>query len=188
MRADLPNEIGGILWFGFDDTYFTCFTPLYCSINKLPVSFEKGEAHKFSRESAWWVFNFVSNYSNLMYNKMVKDMQKVQYGLENSYIQKQDSIEKLAVSLLKNDKNKAIQFLTEVSVNTGNNVFEKWLELGDLLIAKYNDGYLRDSQGDTKEIGYPKEWYKKVIKDEPDKYKMDNHPHCSRNAVLHRKS
>lgn len=174
LRANLPNEIGGILWFGFDDTFFTCYTPLYCSINKLPESFETGESHKFSRESAWWTFNFVSNYCNLMYNKMVIDMQKVQYSTESSFVQKQDSIEKIAISLLKNDKNKAIQFLTETSVNAGNEVFRNWLELGDLLIAKYNDGYLRDSQGRTKENGYPNEWYKMVIKDEPDKYKIHN--------------
>ena len=172
LRANLPNEIGGLLWFGFDDTYFTCYTPLYCSINNLPESFGKGEEHKFSRESAWWVFNFVSNYSNLAYRDMVKDMQNVQYGLESGFVQKQDSVENAALILFKSNKAKAIQFLTETSVNAGNKVIKQWLELGDFLIAKYNDGYIRDAKGDTKENGYPKEWYRRVIKDNPEKYRI----------------
>ncbi|RPH34518.1 MAG: hypothetical protein EHM93_00350 [Bacteroidales bacterium] len=172
LRSGLSREVGGLLWFGFDDSYFTCYTPLYCSINKLPESFGKGEENKFSRESAWWVFNFVSNYSNLIYRDMVKDMQNVQFGLENGFVQRQDSVENIAIDLLKSDKGKAIQFLTETSVGAGNKVIKQWQDLGDLLIAKYNDGYIRDSKGDTKNNGYPKEWYRRVVNDEPEKYKI----------------
>jgi dipeptidase len=103
---------------------------------------------------------------------MVKDMQNVQYGLESSFVQKQDSVENAALALLKSDKSKAIQFLTETSVNAGNKVVLNWLELGDFLITKYNDGYIRDEKGRPKEIGYPKEWYKRVINDDPEKYKI----------------
>jgi len=48
------------------------------------------------------------------------------------------------------------------------------LELGDFLIAKYDDGYIRDAKGNTKDNGYPKEWYKRVINDESEKYKIQD--------------
>ena len=37
-RSWLPNSIGGVLWYGMDDTYTSCYFPLYCGINKIPVT------------------------------------------------------------------------------------------------------------------------------------------------------
>jgi len=57
-RSWLPDPIGGLLWYGMDDTYTTCYVPLYCGINELPESFTAGTLRQFSWDSAWWVFNF----------------------------------------------------------------------------------------------------------------------------------
>jgi len=47
-RSWLPNPIGGVYWYGVDDTYTTCYVPLYCSINDLPEPFTKGDLQDFS--------------------------------------------------------------------------------------------------------------------------------------------
>lgn len=52
-RAWLPNAIGGVYWYGMDDTYTTCYISLYCSINKIPKAFTLGNLQKFSWDSAW---------------------------------------------------------------------------------------------------------------------------------------
>ena len=31
-RSWLPDPVGGILWFGVDDTYSTVYTPMYCGM------------------------------------------------------------------------------------------------------------------------------------------------------------
>ena len=36
------RPIGGILWFGVDDTYSTVYVPMYCGITKIPQSFAVG--------------------------------------------------------------------------------------------------------------------------------------------------
>ncbi|HQJ47165.1 MAG TPA: C69 family dipeptidase, partial [Ignavibacteriaceae bacterium] len=64
-RADLPDEIGGIYWYGLDNPYTNFFAPFYTSITSLPKSYTVGNLSKFTRESAWWAFNFVANYANL---------------------------------------------------------------------------------------------------------------------------
>ena len=33
-RAHLPREVGGVFWFGVDDTYFTVYTPMYSSMSR----------------------------------------------------------------------------------------------------------------------------------------------------------
>ncbi len=32
MRSELPDAIGGVLWFGTDDANMTVFTPVYCCV------------------------------------------------------------------------------------------------------------------------------------------------------------
>jgi hypothetical protein len=39
-RSWLPDAVGGVIWYGVDDTYYTCYVPLYCGINDIPESYE----------------------------------------------------------------------------------------------------------------------------------------------------
>jgi dipeptidase len=174
MRSSLPDEIGGIMWFGEDETYATCYTPMYCSITDIPAAYKKGNMQHFSHESAWWVFNFVSNFMHLRYKDMVKDMQKVQSTLENQFLAQQAAIEKAALQIYKTDKKAAVAFLTNYSIDQGTYVVEKWQELGNLLVTKYNDGYVKDENGHVQSIGYPQEWLNKVMEMEGNKYKLKN--------------
>ncbi|MEJ2722480.1 MAG: C69 family dipeptidase, partial [bacterium] len=85
-RSWLPDRIGGVLWYGVDDTYTTCYVPLYCGITEVPKSFRTGSLGEFSWDSAWWVFNFVANFANLKYSYMIKDIQAVQGDLESTFL------------------------------------------------------------------------------------------------------
>ena len=174
MRNYLPNEIGGLLWFGEDDTYFTCYVPMYVSIKQIPKAYTVGDINKFSLKSAWWVFNFVSNFANLRYSDMVKDMQAVQNKLETTFLNRQKAIEKTALNLYKKDEELAATFLSNYSVDQGNYVVNEWRELGFLLITKYNDGYVKDPNNKIESKGYTKKWYHRVIKTEGEKYKIKN--------------
>jgi len=86
-RDWLPDPIGGILWFGVDDTYSTCYAPMYCGITSVPECFEvgNGDMLNYSETSAFWTFNFVTNFAYLRYDSMIVDIQKVQQKLENKF-------------------------------------------------------------------------------------------------------
>ena len=62
-RGYLPDPIGGIFWFGVDDTYTTVFSPMYCGITKVPPAYAEGNGTilKYSPTSAFWTFNWVAN-------------------------------------------------------------------------------------------------------------------------------
>ena len=62
-RAGLPDLVGGVLWFGMDDSYTTCYLPFYCCLDAVPKSFAGGSVARFSWDSAWWVFNLAANYA-----------------------------------------------------------------------------------------------------------------------------
>ncbi|NQU31950.1 MAG: C69 family dipeptidase [Bacteroidetes bacterium] len=171
LRNYLPDEIGGIAWFGVDDTYTSCFFPIYCSVTQISLPFATGDINNYSRESAWWAFNFAANYANTRYGDIVVDIIKEQQELENLFVAQQDSIENIALSL---DGNSRIEFLTRYSDAMGNIVHRRWVTLGDRLVTKYNDGYIKDNQNRIKTVGYQKEWLELIINHDADKYKIAN--------------
>jgi len=156
-REWLPNAIGGVYWYGVDDTYTTCYMPLYCCIQALPEPFTVGDLQKFSWDSAWWVFNFVANIANLKYSYMVKDIQKVQAALEGQFL----------------------------SVRQGENMVKHWIELGEYLLTKYNDGYVKDENGRPRGVGYPSEWLKEVLKSKPKQFKLPTWGEDKKDGRLH---
>jgi len=175
-RAHLPDPVGGVTWYGVDDTYTTCYVPLYCGIDDVPGPFAIGSLDEYDRESAWWVFNFVANYANLKYSYMIQDIQAVQRDLEGYLIALQPAVEKTAEHLAAHDPDLLTRYLTDFSQTHAEMVVSRWRELGDHLVAKYNDGYVRDEEGKAEEVGYPEGWLRRVLEDEPDRFRLQEKP------------
>ena len=173
-RSGMPDPIGGILWFSVDDTYSTVYVPMYCGINKVPHSYAvgTGDFQHFTWESAFWVFNFVSNYAYSRYSEMIVDIQKLQRELEGRFFADQDKIEKVAVKLYNDSPGLAIDYLTKYSCDLGNSTVKRWKTLGEFLIYKYLDGNLKDELGNVKHPGYPKSWYRKITNETGNHFKM----------------
>jgi dipeptidase len=171
-RSWLPDPIGGVYWYGVDDTYVTCYIPMYCGINDVPKSFATGNPNKFSWDCAWWVFNFVSNYANLRWCYMIEDIQKVQAEIESTFLKLQPEIEKTALRLYKSDPKLMQQYLTDYSVTQAEKIVMKWRELAEHLITKYNDGYVKDEHGEPQWKGYPEAWLRKVLKSSADQFRL----------------
>ncbi|MEW6366720.1 MAG: C69 family dipeptidase [Acidobacteriota bacterium] len=171
-RSFLPDEVGGVLWYGVDDTYTTCYFPLYAGITAVPSSFTRGSLQKFSWDSAWWTFNIVANYAQLKYSYMVKDIQQVQQELEGNFFVMQPAVEQTALGMLKSDPARARRFLTDYSVSAGEQVMRRWRELAEFLFSKYNDGYVKDEKGEPQELGYPDAWLREVIRARPQDFKL----------------
>ena len=169
-RSWLPDPVGGLTWYGVDDTYFTCYVPLYCGIRSVPESFAYGSLGKFEWESAWWVFNFVSNFANLKYEYMIQDIGIVQAELEGDFLDLQPAIEKTAVALAESDPELMTRYLTDYSVTHAEAVVDKWRDLGEYLVTKYNDGYVKDENGRPQEKGYPESWLRAVLEQHPDRF------------------
>ena len=171
-RSWLPDPVGGVLWYGVDDTYTTCYVPLYCGIEAVPTSYTVGSLSEFTWESAWWVFNFVANFANLRYADMIVDIQAVQKDLEETMLALQPTVEQAAVDLAGSDPELLTRYLTDYSGSRGELVVQRWRELGECLIAKYNDGYVQEKEGDPVERGYPEDWYRTVVQSRADQFRL----------------
>ena len=169
LRNYLPNEIGGICWFGVDDTYTNCYFPIYGCVTEISEPFTKGSINHYSTESAWWAFNFAANFAQIRYNLMVEDIKQVQSFFEDKFTAQQKAVEKAALKL---DGEERIQFLTNYSSQAGQQIHNAWVKLGNHLVTNYNDGYVKDSTNRIRAKGYSEEWLKKVVEMEGKRFEM----------------
>lgn len=161
----LPEELGGIVWYGVDNPHTNFFIPLYTSITRLPGSFARGSLAGYTRDSAWWTVNFVANFANLRYDRMINDIQAVQADIEDMYFGSQDAVESAAIQLLKaRGPSFAVEFLTRYCVDHAEMNVTRWQQLGDSLITKYNDGYIQDENHRPREVGYPEPTLREEVK------------------------
>jgi dipeptidase len=163
-RAHIPDAIGGVYWYGFDNPYTNFFMPFYTSIDRLPESYTRGSLSRFSRDSGWWAVNFVANYANLRWSDMIEDIQAVQKEIEDLMFALQPAVETAAASLLKSNPDMVSKYLTHHCVSSAEMAVKRWWELADLLVTKYNDGYIQTTPGRAEEVGYPEEWLRSEVK------------------------
>ena len=186
MRSWLPNEIGGIHWFGVDDANTNVFVPMYCCINGAPKSYDSATADMYtlSWESAFWVNNWVANQAYGRYSLMIDDIRKVQKSIEDSFEQNMPAIEAEAAKLHKESPEKAVAYLTDYSHSVAENATAQYKKLGEYLLVKYLDGnrkkeadgkFKRNADGLPVQPdfpGYNEEYHRAIVKDAGENLKV----------------
>jgi len=182
-RSWLPDPVGGIIWFGVDDTYYTVYSPMYCGITKVPETFAvgNGDIMTFSDNSAFWIFNQVTNFAYTRTRLLIGDLQKKQSELENGYMAETVNIDKSAEALYKKSPAEAVKYLTDYSIKSGNNTVKQWKKLYQFLFVKYVDGNVKEVQTVPKgykymvpklsQPGYGDEWNRIIVKNTGDKFR-----------------
>ena len=188
MREQLPNAIGGVLWFGCDDANMTVFTPVYCCTNVVPQCYSRVDGADyitFSCRSAFWIMNWVANMVYPRYDVMIGDVRATQQSLEGTLATAQKGIESAALELYEKNADEAKAFLTRYTNSAAQSTIDAWRSLGEYLVVKYSDGVVRrtDAQGrfQRNDIGqpaspirpgYPESFLKEYIKATGDRYKV----------------
>jgi dipeptidase len=182
-RSWLPDPVGGILWFGVDDTYYTVYSPMYCGITSVPETFAvgNGDMMTFSDNSAFWVFNQVTNFAYTRTSLLIGDLQTKQKELEDKFMDETVNIDKTASDLYRKSPSDAVKYLTGYSVKAGNNTVMQWKELYKFLFTKYMDGNVKVKQEIPKgynrvnpklsQPGYSEEWYRAIVKSTGDRFR-----------------
>jgi dipeptidase len=156
-RSWLPDAIGGVLWFGEDTPHSTVYMPIYAGATELPKSLATNDRYNFTRDSAWWAFDFVENWANLSYSYMIKDINAMQAKYEGEFFAMQPAVESAALTLYRQDPKLALTYLTRYTNDSINRVVGEWWQFADQLVCKYNDGYVNN-----KTKGYPADWLKSL--------------------------
>lgn len=184
LRASLPNAIGGVLWYGNDDPNMVAYTPVYCCASKAPECYDPKDASdvKFSWNSAFWVENWVSNMTYPRYSQLFPSVKAAREELESKYASQQAEIEAQAKTLLSQDPARAKAYLTDYSAQCAKQMMNRWKQLGEYLIVKFNDQSIKPEKDGKYEMtpdglgkaverpGFNKNYREVITKETGDKY------------------
>ena len=168
-RSWLPDEIGGILWFGVDDAASSVYFPMYSASTEVPFAFAVGNGSmmEFTNKAAFWVFNQVTNFAYTRYNLIHPEIRAKQVALEKQYVDFVQMIDAGAKEMLAQDKEAAIKFITDFSCRTGNHLVDTWRDFYGYLFCKFMDGNVKTAIPGEKnpKVEQPAlpEWYLRMI-------------------------
>ncbi len=70
----------------------------------------------------------------------------------------------------------ARDYLTAFSAKQSQRVVARWASLWHQLFVRYLDGNVRDEHGGITHPGYPEAWYRRVLDERPDHFKVQTFP------------
>jgi dipeptidase len=149
-RSHVPDEIGGIFWFGVDDAATSPLTPIYTSSKSISTHYALGNGSmiEYSASSMFWLTNRIAQFAYLRYNHIGKEVREVIDLHEKAKIAEVNAIDRTAAILLNESPGFVSEFLTNYSVSTANSLFAKWKKLDEYLLVKYIDGNTKKQNTD----------------------------------------
>ena len=119
---------------------------------KVPESFRvgNGDLLTYSETSAFWACNRVAQACYKMYDRMEPVVKSKIDEWENYQIEKAvpQMDEELCSLMNKGRTQKAIKKMTNFTICTAQEIFEKWVELDKLLLVKFIDGNVKAQNPD----------------------------------------
>ena len=174
-RHDLPDVVGGIIWFGTDDAATSYLTPIYSNTNEVPECFKEGNGNmlEYSKTASFWINNRVANDCYKAYNMMAPTVREAIDKFENEQmftkVAEMDAKALAAYnSILAKAEKKGLdskdwfapvkKLLTDYSVSTAQKQFWAWVDLEEMITIKFIDGNVKaqDEDGNFKHSKYNK--------------------------------
>ena len=186
-RDWLPDEVGGILWFGTDDTNTSVYMPFYCGMSSIPSELKPGDVNTFDFDSNFWMTNWVANQAYNRYDLMIPDIRKVQGALEDKYQGSREEKDKaLTAMVAAGDKAGYQKAVNEEGAAIAKEATDAYRELGKYLFVKFMDGNMKKTDENGNFIkseyglpvypsfpGYDKKYYENIVKETGDHFLID---------------
>jgi Dipeptidase len=150
-RSWLPDEVGGLLWFAVDDAATSALTPIYTNITAVPECFREGNGSmlEYSPTSAFWLFNRVTHFAYLFYDRVQPEIRAEIDRYENENVELVKQLDQRALKMLENgNRRQAVAMLTEFCAHRSDELFHRWDNLGNYLLVKYMDGNVKQQAPD----------------------------------------
>lgn len=177
-RADLPDPVGGVLWFGTDDTNTSVYMPFYCSMTEVPAEIGPGDINTFDMNSNFWMTNWVANQAYNRYDQMIPDIRKVQGQLENKFQSTRKAREaELSAMAQAGDMAALTASVNKEGAEIAKEATDAYRDLAKYLMVKYMDGNCKKTDADGKFIytehglpaspdfpGYDKRYYEEIVR------------------------
>lgn len=185
-RDWLPDPVGGILWFGTDDTNTSVYMPFYCGMTEVPNELKPGDINTFDMDANFWMTNWVANQAYNRYDLMIPDIRKVQNALEDNFRDSRQAKDKeLAAIVTSGDMEAYRNAVNREGAEVAKKATDDYRNLAQYLLVKYMDGNMKKTDANGNFIkseyglpvspsfpGYDKKYYENIVKETGDHFKL----------------
>ena len=185
-RDWLPDPVGGVFWFGTDDTNTTVYMPLYCGMTEVPAELKQGDVNTLDLNSNFWVNNIVANQAYNRYDRMIPDIRKVQNKLENGFFKELPGNDTLLAGAVEAGDMEAYRnTVNRLGAQAAKKATDSYRDLAGYLFVKFMDGNQKktDENGNFMKSeyglplyptfpGYDKRYYENIVKENGDHFRV----------------
>jgi len=139
LRGWLPDAVGGIYWFYVDNAFTSPYVPMYAGITEVADCYKEYDKEVFSDNSIRWVVDFVDNLLYLRWQKAVEDLHAIRDPLEKRFFDEQADVDKKFEELYAKNPEKAIEYITNLTIDRQNEALKIFQDLRITLITKYTN-------------------------------------------------
>ncbi len=130
LRDWLPDEIGGVAWFSFDNPAQSPRIPIYAGTTKLPSSFEVCGQHRYRNDAAIWSFRETNRISTINWDRSREIIEPEIENFEQRLFWEASKIEERALALYESGKKDEVrELLTNFTNHFAASAIERWREL-----------------------------------------------------------
>jgi dipeptidase len=130
LRDWLPDEVGGVAWFSFDNPSQSPRIPVYSGTIDLPESFKICGQHRYREDAASWAFRETNRIATINWNKTRGILEPEIMNFEQKMFETSALVESEAVKLIKEGKmDKAKEILTRHTHDFASMTINRWKEL-----------------------------------------------------------
>jgi dipeptidase len=141
-RGWLPDEVGAVAWFSFDNPALSPRIPIFSGVMKLPDSFGICGQFRYTPDAAIWSFRETNRLAVINWSQGRTLIEPAVKELEDKAFEEMTVIEKKVAELIKEGKNEeAKQYVTTYTNNFALAAMKKWEEMKVPLWSSFSMGF-----------------------------------------------
>jgi len=141
-RDWLPDEVGAIAWFSFDNPGESPRIPIFSGVLSLPASFNVCGQQRYRTDAAIWSFREANRLATVNWSRGRVLIEPAVQEFEDKAFGELPSVEKKVVELVKDGKNEeARKFVTSYTNSFAGSAMRKWEDLKVTLWGMFGRGF-----------------------------------------------
>ncbi|MCX6329577.1 MAG: C69 family dipeptidase [Bacteroidia bacterium] len=141
-RSWLPDEVGAIAWFAFDNPGESPRIPIFSGVTKLPQSFSICGQQRYRTDAAIWSFREANRLATVNWTRGRTLIEPAVKEFEEKALAEIPAVEKKAAELVKTGKNEeAKQYVTNYTNDFAFSAMKRWEEMKVTLWGMFGRGF-----------------------------------------------
>lgn len=142
LRDWLPNEVGGVCWFSFDNPGQSPRIPIFSGTTQLPAGYEYCGQKRYREDAALWAYRKANKLATVNWGKTRETVMGNVLSFESKAMDELPSLELKIQTLNKKNNNKEVsQSLNQFTANFNGAAIQRWKEMEHQFWGMFGKGF-----------------------------------------------